>query len=141
MDREVHNRLADEAALFFSSQEVLERHFDVYSVSLPALDGGHIGALPEPVLLKIDPRPRVLEREVLSVSEHGEQVNLQRYEMTGISRLLFSEDDLRPDYWLIVAPGTDVTTLNANSIRPRYRNLGTPHVMQDDRRVTVVEER
>lgn len=145
MDRIVANRLADEANEILGGQQLREKHFDVFAVYLPvAFDGSSLLPVPPPFVRLIQPRPSVREKEIVTVTEGDgggiEQARLQRFELTGISRSL-RESELRPEFWLLLEPGAQVTQDTALTLRPRYRNMGTPKTMQDSFSVVVVEER
>lgn len=153
LDRVIINRLYDEATIFSSEQGVEEGEFDVYLANLPDSWDGTLGGEPLPALKLMYPPPSVNSLPIDTVVEKGtegrlisnrgvEIVRLQRYVVTRISRLQFSDEDLRPDYWLVVLRGTAVTPeLARDRVIPRYRLIGSPILFDEAWKVTLVDER
>lgn len=145
-DQEITSRLADELTEFLAGQLQAEHEFDFYLANNPASFDGSSTSEPLPTLTEILPPPTLHQLKLDTVVEGKlrkgvELVRIVRYVIERISRL-YSDSELRPDYWVIVSRGTVVTPALARDRQvPRFRLIGTPVLAEMGWTVTLTEEK
>lgn len=153
VDRIIINRLFDEVTTLLGDQLLEEHEFDVWMALLPVGFDGTLGEEPLPELQLILPPPRVVDTSVDSIVEKRagsiadarvgvEIARVQKFDVSGITRLAYTDDTLRPRYWVVVPRGQLVTPELARTRKvPRFRQLATPSLFEEQWKLSLVEDR
>lgn len=140
-------RMKDRATKHKGTQQINEHELDLWAAYAPKDYDGASSEEPLPVLVKIVPRPRIINKALDYPKEregHGEvMAAVQKLEVTEISRT-YSADKLAPMYWLVLDTDTQPTPEQAQQtsprIYPRYRLLGSPNLLMREWKLSLIQE-
>jgi hypothetical protein len=137
----------DRATGFKGRQRVKEHELDLYLAFAPAGYDGASTTETLPTLIKIVPRPKIVNKPLVFPKETeggGEVVAaLQKYEVSEVSRN-YLDEELRPLYFLVVPADQELVEEEVRTRvnpRSRYMLVGTPQLFQSQWKFILCEER
>lgn len=143
---EIKIRARDRVSRYRARHELKEHERDVWMVFAPPGYDGASSEEPLPLLLKIDPRPRVVDKPIDAVVDGASTTGvvaarLSRLEVSNISRT-FRDDELRPLFYVVAPANSEVTPEMVRDRKVvRYRLIGDVDQFEAAWRLMLVEER
>jgi hypothetical protein len=154
--QDMASRHQDRATAYLAVKGYAEHERRLFAVRAGAGTVSTDGTEPLFLIAEIVPTPRIVNRRLDAVVDRvggGHQaVRVQTYEIQDVSRE-FIDGELRPNFWLVIAPfelgpgivpqSADIGRRNSegNYIYPRFELLGTPEPYETAYWITLVEKR